>query len=177
MTKHFKGWDKKGFAEAINSYPWKRKITMIHLHHTWIPAHKHYKGEKTIIGMWRVHTRQNHWSDIGQHLSIGPDGIIWEGRNWNKKPVSSRGRGNNGTNRRGPFSIEMIGNFDKGHDILKGKQLDSVIFACAFLQKHLGLPTRALKFHREMDRRKSCPGTSIKKSVILKLIDDYKKKL
>jgi hypothetical protein len=78
------------------------------MHHTWRPRRQDYAGEKTINGMYEFHTKKNGWSDIAQHVSIAPDGLIWTGRNWNQAPA--RAKGYSGDSKSGPFMFEMIGN-------------------------------------------------------------------
>lgn len=146
------------FALLMQQFPFTRKITGVHMHHTWRPCHADYKGVATILGMWRYHTQTNGWRDIAQHISIAPDGTIWTGRDWNQPPVSASGH--NGNNVAGPFMFEIIGNFDTGQDRLEGAQRDTVLKVIALVQQRHGLPVESLHFHNHM-ATKSCPGTSL----------------
>ncbi|MCC7126665.1 MAG: peptidase C14, partial [Acidobacteria bacterium] len=90
-----------------------RKITAVHLHHTWRPTRAQFRGLATIEAMRKYHLGLG-WDDIAQHLTIDPVGIAWTGRNWNLPPASQKG--SNGTAAAGPFMIEMVGDFDAGRD-------------------------------------------------------------
>ena len=121
MPAPFKQLNRDQFAALLDKFPFTRKINAVHMHHTWKPNHAQYKGHETIVGMWRFHTETKGWQDIAQHITIAPDGSIWLGRNWNLPPVSATGH--NGNAIAGPFMFEMIGNFDRGHDLFEGEQL------------------------------------------------------
>jgi hypothetical protein len=147
------------FARMLEAFPWRRKIDAVHIHHTWRPNHAQWRGLESVRGMARFHTKTNGWSDIAQHLTIGRDGDIWTGRNWDVAPASATGY--NGNPKSGPFMIEMNGDFDAGQDTLAGAQLEAVARVVALLLRHHKLDTRAIRFHRDMTTQKSCPGTGI----------------
>lgn len=146
------------FAALLDRFPFTRKINAVHMHHTWIPNHSHYKGHDTIVGMWRFHTQDKGWDDIAQHLTIAPDGTLWLGRNWNAMPISAKG--NNGNESVGPFMFEMIGDFDEGKDPFIGEQREAALNVIALVQKKFGLKPETLRFHNQMSS-KSCPGTAL----------------
>ncbi|HEX6083137.1 MAG TPA: caspase family protein [Thermoanaerobaculia bacterium] len=158
MPEPFRNITVEQFARML-SFPWRRKIDAVHIHHTWRPTHAQWKGLESVRAMARHHVNVNGWSDIAQHLSIGRDGDIWTGRNWDMPPASASGY--NGNSRSGPFMIEMNGDFDAGKDTLAGAQLAAVTGVVAHLLKHRGLGTSAIRFHRDMTNQKSCPGTGI----------------
>lgn len=168
----FKEFDREKFKWAIDNYPWRRKITQVHVHHTWRPTKKQWQGLRHVVGMWRYHTKTKGWSDIAQHVTIAPDGGIWTGRNWNRPPVSS-GR-HNGNSRRGPFMFETVGNFDTGEEVLEGEQLKSVVFVIAYIQHKFKLPLSSMKFHRQLGSKKTCPGSGISYDHLAKLVQEYK---
>jgi hypothetical protein len=147
------------FAAVLRKATVRRRIDVVHLHHTWRPAHKDYTGHDTIVAMWRFHTGEQGWRDIAQHLSIAPDGTLWTGRPWDWPPASASGH--NGNNTAGPFMIETIGNFDAGQDPFEGDQREAVLDTVAHLLLHFKLTPAALRFHRDMTDQKSCPGTSL----------------
>ena len=165
----FRQLTRDQFAQALETFPFTRRIDVVHMHHTWSPDHADYRGYETIVGMWRYHTQTNGWSDIAQHASIAPDGTIWTGRNWNRPPASASGF--NGSTKLGPFMFETIGNFDVGHDVLDGAQLDAVVEVIARVQQRFGLPAEALRFHRQMTDQKSCPGTGVRRDEIIALVE------
>ncbi|MBX7217430.1 MAG: caspase family protein [Candidatus Kapabacteria bacterium] len=165
MPPPFKQLHQHEVAAFVENYPFRRQITDVHLHHTWRPNHSQYKGQSTIKAMYDYHTITNGWNDIAQHATVAPDGTIWLGRNWNSPPASASGH--NGSGKFGPFMIEMIGDFDKGRDVLKDPQLKSVLELIARVQLHFGLSPETLRFHNEMSG-KTCPGNSIDRQALLK---------
>ena len=110
------------FATLLQKFPFQRRINAVHMHHTWRPNRQQFRGHESIVAMWRFHTQTNGWSDIGQHITIDPQGTIWLGRNWNLPPASASGH--NGNRSAGPFMFEMVGDFDSGpgHDTFDGAQ-------------------------------------------------------
>ena len=139
---------------------WLRRINAIHIHHTWRPNHAQWQGKATVEGIRRYHVDELGWSDIAEHLTIGPDGSLWTGRNLNQSPASIAGH--NGTASEGPFMIEMIGNFDVGQDIFQNPQAESVYQTVAEICAAFRLEVAAIRFHNEFTNAKTCPGTSLK---------------
>jgi hypothetical protein len=137
-----------------------RKITAVHLHHTWRPNRAQFRGLASIQGMRDYHVGLG-WDDIGQHLTIDPFGISWTGRNWNLPPASQKGK--NGRPDAGPFMIEMVGDFDAGHDTLDGDQRVAVCRVVAGILAQCGLDPKEIYFHRELGSPKTCPGTGVDK--------------
>jgi len=153
------------------SYPWKRKIIQLHVHHTWKPSHKDYNGNNGLQlqeAMKKYHIDTNGWSDIGQHLTLLPDGKWVTGRDFNKNPASISGWNT------GAFAIEMLGNFDVGNDRFEGKQAEAMYKFCAwFVQfKNLSIDSQ-VKFHRDNPNAgKTCPGTGIDRDAFIKRLKD-----
>ena len=98
------------FQQFVALFDFTRRITEVHVHHTWRPRQRDYRGAATIQAMRRYHVEEKGWRDIAQHVSIAPDGSVWLGRNFNWPPASARGF--NGNSSAGPFMIEVIGDFD-----------------------------------------------------------------
>lgn len=169
MTQ-FIQYNSTEFLAAIYEFPWRAEgKTEIHVHHTWRPNHSQYRGLSSIESMRNYHVYEKGWSDIAQHVSIGPDGSIWTGRDWNRTPVSAFG-----FNHAGVFMIETIGDFDHGKDELKGAQYDALLTVVAGIQDLFGLPLWwSIKFHNQMSG-KTCPGSAISRS---KFIIDVRSKL
>lgn len=162
MPPPFLRLTKDEFTTAVDDFAWPTPKTEIHVHHTWRPNHSQYRGLRTIQSMYDYHTGTNGWSDIAQHVSIGPDGSIWTGRAWGRSPASASGH--NGAH---VFMFETIGDFDTGHDPLADDQLDSVLHVVATLQSRFDLSTDdSIRFHNQMSA-KSCPGTSIDRSAFI----------
>ncbi|HJR61437.1 MAG TPA: caspase family protein [Vicinamibacterales bacterium] len=140
-----------------------RTIDAVHVHHTWKPERADFRGLETIEAMRRFHLSQG-WSDIAQHLTIDPQGGLWTGRNWNLSPASSKGH--NGTAAAGPFMIEIVGNFDTGHDPFDGAQRDSAAAVVGHLLKTFKLQLADIKFHRELNNnQKTCPGSGFDRAL------------
>ncbi|MDB5752852.1 MAG: peptidase caspase catalytic subunit p20, partial [Ramlibacter sp.] len=149
------------FAALLHKFPFTRKINAVHMHHTWRPRHADFRGHESVVSMWRFHTQTNGWSDIAQHITIDPDGLVWLGRNWNLPPASASGH--NGNSAAGPFMFEMVGDFDAGagHDTFGGAQRDTVLKVVALVQQRFGLEPGTLRFHNMMSN-KTCPGSAIR---------------
>jgi N-acetylmuramoyl-L-alanine amidase len=162
----FRALSRRQFADQVHDFNWTRRIWRIDMHHTWYPAHASYDGVGCIERMDRFHREERGFDCIAQHVSIAPDGTIWSGRDWNKTPASV-GYGMN----EGVFMFEVIGNFDDGHDRLEGAQLASVVTVIETVQARFRLPVQALLFHHEVPQtEKTCPGSSVDKGHILRLV-------
>jgi hypothetical protein len=140
-----------------------RTITHIQIHHTWKPRKIDYKGESTIRGMWNYHTKTRGWNDIAQHVSVAPDGLLWDGRSLEDDPAGIAGHNDGG------FMFEIIGDFDEGKETLDGVQLYAVTKATSLLLKKFNLSYSDIVFHRE-HASKSCPGTGISKDWFIELV-------
>jgi hypothetical protein len=148
----------------------------LHVHHTWKPVKKSYNGKNGLQlqeGMRDYHVNTKGWQDIGQHVTLLPDGMFVTGRDFSISPASIEGHNT------GAFACEMIGNFDikgtgeyndLGYDKLEGKQKESMLqLARYFYEKG-----RYIRFHRE-NAPKTCPGTSIDKNTFMKEVVDLGK--
>jgi hypothetical protein len=166
MPRPFHQLTLEEFIDLLGRFPFEgsRTIDAVHMHHTWRPNHAQYRGEETIVSMWRFHTEQNGWSDIAQHITIAPDGTIWTGRDWNRPPASAAGH--NGSTMSHPFMFEMIGDFDRGKDSFADPQRRVTLEVIAHVQHRFGLPVESLRFHREMSP-KTCPGNGFSRDEIL----------
>ncbi len=166
MPAPFRPLTRAEFINEIMTFDWSRRVWRVDMHHTFRPTHADYDGEPCIERMCRFHVDDRKWDDIAQHVSIAPDGTIWTGRDWNKTPASVGGVLNSGA-----FMFEAIGNFDAGHDELKGEQLQSVTHVIRAVQRRFRLPPEALLFHRDVPVTvKTCPGTSVDKADILRRV-------
>jgi peptidoglycan hydrolase-like protein with peptidoglycan-binding domain len=144
-----------------------KKYRYSQVHHTYKPDHSDFNGKNHIKlqqAMRNYHVNQRGWSDIGQHVTLFPDGLFVIGRDFDKTPAGIEGYNT------GAFMTEMLGNFDKGHDKLQGKQLESMLKLQHFLVTECGAE---IIFHRE-HARKSCPGTGIDKGEFLSMVASYK---
>jgi hypothetical protein len=171
----FPRWDASAFAALARQYAAlkQRRVTEVHLHHTWVPNYSHYRDLKDQLGsgeaagreqcrrMRLSHMRDRGFSDIAQHVTIDPEGRIWLCRAWTRAPASAVGF--NGNSVAGPFMIEMVGDFDQGKDAMSSAQREAALSVVDGMQRAFGLAPSALRFHREM-AEKSCPGTTNRKA-------------
>lgn len=168
MPRPFNRLSLEEFAQLLARFPFRRRIDSVHMHHTWRPNHRQFRGLESIEAMYRFHTRDNGWSDIAQHITIDPDGMIWTGRDWNKSPASASGH--NGNSISGPFMFEMIGDFDSGRDRFAGAQRATALEVIARVQMKFDLPVSSLRFHNQMSS-KTCPGSSIDYEAFLEEVE------
>ena len=132
----------------------------LHVHHTWSPNHTNWNQRPDGL-FWQQSMRNYHvntlgWQDIGQHVTLLPNGLFVTGRDFGINPASISGYNTGG------FAMEMLGNFDIGNDNFTGSQKESALkLAKYFLDKG-----RYVRFHRE-NAPKTCPGTSIDKEVFI----------
>ena len=164
----FVQWLDKNYGDYIFKH-----ISQLHVHHTWKPNHSNYPAYTTLglhKNMRHYHMNTRGWTDIGQHISIGRYGDVVTGLPITSMPASAFGH--NGSSAWHPFMFEMIGDFDMGRDKLEGSQLETVLAISRYFHNKKGKP---IKFHREMDPRKSCPGTGIDKSWFVNLVRSNQK--
>ena len=147
-----------------------REIRLVQLHHTWSPEYKHFDGRNHFTRQAAM--RQSHlgrgFSDIAQHFTVFPDGMIVTGRNLEKDPAGIVGANSHAV------CIENFGNFDAGHDVMTGEQADAIIILTSALCKVFGLnPETAITYHAWWTAKgqalgdyhpaksaKTCPGTA-----------------
>jgi hypothetical protein len=135
----------------------------LHVHHTWRPDHKTYasaaaknEDERALQrqqAFYDYHVNTRGWKDIGQHVTLLPDGRFVTGRDFGSNPASIQGHNS------GAFACEMIGNFDTGHDSFRGPQRESMIGLARWFDGR----GKYVRFHRE-NAAKTCPGTGISKA-------------
>lgn len=158
------------FRQYINSLNISRRICLIQLHHTYMPCYKQFTGDNHTalqVGMRNCHIKNNGWSDIGQHFTIFPDGVIMSGRSMEKIPAGIKGANT------GAICIECIGNFDLGGDVMTEVQKEAIVSAVKILLEKFRLnPKEAIAYHgwwtasgtkigdyKKGKSAKTCPGT------------------
>jgi len=152
------------FVKEVEAFPWSRHIWRIDLHDTPEVAHASYEGLASIDLLAKLDITTRGLRTIAQHVSVGPDGTIWTGRDWNAVPASV-----GLSMSRGAFMVKAIGHFDQGLDQLVGEQLASVITVIECVQARFNLPVQALLFPREVPQRdRNTPGPSVEKSALLR---------
>ena len=154
-----------------------RKVTRWQVHHTGLPDYScFYKGNGTTEdeltrqkSMKSFHVNSRGMSDIAQHFTVYPNGKIVTGRSLNSNPAGISGWNSNA------ICVEIYGNFDKGHDIMKQAQKDAVIMLYGELCKKFKLTpsNTTIRPHAWFTSggtylgdyvagrsRKTCPGTN-----------------
>ena len=151
----------------------KHSFKQLHIHHTWKPTHRNFNGVNHFniqTSMYNYHTKSLGWGNIGQHLTLFPDGKWLTGRPFNSTPASIKGWNT------GALAVEMVGNFDNigtgsyndlGYDKLEGKQKEEILKLIKYFIDKYG--EGSIKFHREgPGAGKTCPGTSLDKATMIK---------
>ena len=154
-----------------------RTVTRLQVHHTGLPDYScFFKSNGTTEdeltrqkSMKDFHVNTNGWSDIAQHFTIFPNGKIVTGRSLNSNPAGITGWNPNA------ICVEIYGNFDKGHDIMKEAQKQAVIMLYGELCKKFKLTpsNTTIRPHAWFTSggtylgdyvagksRKTCPGTN-----------------
>ena len=154
-----------------------RKITRLQVHHTGSPSYSNfYKSNGTHEdeltrqnNMKSFHVNSRGFNDIAQHFTVFPNGKIVTGRSLNSNPAGITGFNANA------ICVEIYGNFDKGHDIMKQAQKDAVIMLYGELCKKFKLTpsNTTIRPHAWFTSggtylgdyvagrsRKTCPGTN-----------------
>ena len=145
-----------------SAFKWNKTPLKLHIHHTYLPDFASWQKRPDGLywqnSMRDYHVKVRGFRDIAQHLTLLPAGNWITGRDFNMSPASFLGHNDRA------FAIEMLGNFDKGHDKFQGKQAAAMYKFAAWFIKHFNLSTNDIIFHRESKGAyKTCPGTSINK--------------
>ena len=167
----FKKYDISGFKKYIDSIKVKRNVFRIQLHHTFSPSYVQFKGnnhEQLQNGMKNYHVNTNGWSDIGQHFTIFPDGVIMTGRSIEATPAGIYNANS------GAICIECLGNFDAGGDTMTDAQKNAIVAAVKILLDKFNLNAEndvtyhawwtssgnKLGDYYKTKSSKTCPGTN-----------------
>ncbi len=166
------------YVEYLKTFVSRVKFSQVHVHGTWKPTIADYRKAadkmRIIQAMWRFHEITNNWGDIAQHATVDPDGYIWEGRSLLVAPASAVGFNDSDRDGIHPFMFEMIGNFDTGAEKLEGAQLATAVKLTSAILKLWNLPDSQIKFHREMNPTKTCPGSGVSKASFVQLVQDWR---
>lgn len=166
-----KKYSVEEFRQYINSLNISRSVRLIQLHHTYSPSYKQFTGNNHTqlqTGMRNHHIKNNGWSDIGQHFTIFPDGVIMAGRSMEKIPAGIKGANT------GAICIECLGNFDKGGDAMTELQKNAIVSAVKILLEKFKLKAQdSVIYHGwwsssgtnigdylKTKSAKTCPGTN-----------------
>lgn len=156
------------FSDFLSSLKIARTVLTIQQHHTFIPSYVHFKGNNHFEiqkGMKVSHVNTNGWADIGQHLTIFPDGSVVTGRSFELSPA---GIAYNNAN---SFCIENLGNYDPCADTMTVDQLDAIVVVTAALCNKFSLEpsVNSIVYHHWFNlstgarnngtgNNKTCPG-------------------
>ena len=165
---------KEEFGNWLFHNQFARKINIIQHHHTWLPSYKHFYGSNhfnMLKGMENFHITKMGWKTIAQNITTFPDGKIAVSRPFNIAPEGTIGLRANTTG----LTIENVGNFDIGHDVMTQAQKDAIVTITALLCIKFGLTPSidSITYHhwwslktgeRVLDNGpeynvKTCPGT------------------
>ncbi len=165
---------KEEFKDWLFQNTFTRKINIIQQHHTWKPSYKHFNGSNHFVmlkGMENYHIKVKGWKNIAQNLTTFPDGKVAVSRPFNIAPEGSIGFKANATG----LTIENVGNFDIGGDVMTKEQKETIVYITALLSIKFGLTPSidSITYHhwwnvktgeRVLDRGpdynvKTCPGT------------------
>ena len=166
-----KKYNANEFENYINSINISRNISLIQLHHTYSPAYKQFTGNNHMqlhTSMRNYHINSNGWSDIAQHFTIFPDGVIVSGRSLEIVPAGIKGANT------GAICIECLGNFDHGGDVMTDSQKNAIVSVVKSLLKKFNLNAEtsvvyhcwwtaggtALGDYVKTKSAKTCPGTN-----------------
>ncbi|SHE38225.1 peptidoglycan recognition protein family protein [Pedobacter caeni] len=148
-----------------------RAIKLVQLHHTYIPAYSHFKGDNHFAlceAMERAHLERG-FAEIAQNFTTFPDGKIMVCRSMDTIPAGVKGANTNG------ICIENVGNFDRGKDVMTEAQRSVILMMTKSLLAHFGLVAsdQSVIYHHWYDLNagkrikvegtgvtKSCPGTN-----------------
>lgn len=167
----FTKFNTREFATWIERISVSRTINRIQHHHTYIPGYKNFNGSNHFTiqkSMQTHHVANQGWNDIGQHLTIFPDGKVLTGRAMNRTPAGIKG-----ANARA-ICIESIGHFDTGKDSMRPEQKNAIVAVTASLINRfpaIPLNDKGIIYHHWFDlasgvrrngagRVKSCPGNN-----------------
>ncbi|MEH7417297.1 LysM peptidoglycan-binding domain-containing protein [Neobacillus drentensis] len=170
------------FKDWLFHNQFTRKIGKIQEHHTYQPAYKDFNGTNhfaLLKGMEEYHVTEMKWKTISQNLTTFPDGKVAVCRPINMAPEGSFAF-NDPIVREAieadSLTIENVGNFDKGGDVMTDAQKETIVTVAALLSMRFGLAPSidTITYHhwwdmvtgeRVLDNSaghavKTCPGTT-----------------
>lgn len=149
---------KEEFKNYIENIKTNIIFKNIQQHHTYEPSYDNFNGNnhlQMMKSMGDYHINNKGMSCIAQHVSVFPDGMICIGR-----PFTKTGGGFLGGQNNNGITLEHIGNFDKGGDIMSDKQRDSILFVVATLCHSFNIKPSVitLPYHCWVNKSKTCPS-------------------
>ena len=117
----------------------------------------------------RYHIEVKGWTDIGYQYGIEMVGGHYRMLTGRKPSVIGAHCRAEGMNHRS-VGVCVVGRFDDGEldpDVLK-VTTQALTLVCF----HLGIPPRRIRFHRDYESRKTCPGLLWDRSVVQSMVED-----
>lgn len=157
--------DLTEFKSWLEDQKVTRKITILQVHHTWMPNYKSFNGKNhfELLNSMRNSHKQRGFDDIAQQITTFPDGKIAYslGRPFDKAPAGIKGANLTG------ICIENVGNFDAGGDIMTDIHRTTIIGLYAVLAKKFNIPidTDHIVYHHwyDLNTGKRIPDSIINK--------------
>lgn len=162
--------NKSGFLKYLQDTDFRRTVNRIQYHHTYKPDYSNFNGDDhfdDLKAMDRYHEQKRGWSDIGQNITIFPDGLIGICRPFDVTPAGIYGANKHA------LCIEVYGNFDEGADKMTHAQASACTFVGAALSLEFDFTpdTDTVIYHHWWNSKgkrtngsdggaKSCPGTA-----------------
>lgn len=144
---------KKELESYIKKKKINRKINKIILHHTFDTVSQWKNGDVSIKYYKNLYKGKGWVS--GPHFFVAPEGV------WLFTDINIEGtHANNGNN--GSIGIEMVGRYDK--KLPSGKIWENTKWLLNILLNTLQLNPKDIHFHREYNKKKSCPGKLLTKN-------------
>lgn len=145
------------FSAWLSSQNISRKVTHIQLHCTDIPSYKDFTGTnhfRLASGMESAHLKRG-FAEIGQNVTIFPDGKIMVCRDFAKNPACISGHNTGG------LCVENVGLFDVGKDTMNANQRLAIVGVSQVLLAKFSLnPNKDVVYHAWHTNAKTCPGTN-----------------
>jgi len=137
------------------------------IHHTAISVIPS-AGPESVCEIWKLHTLERGWGDVGYHFLIDPAGRIYEGRAGGINSIGGHFKGgNNGT-----LAIALLGNFMT--DVVAEASFEALVELLGALCHVLsidplehrihfatGLKLPTICGHRDGNRSTECPGDEL----------------
>jgi hypothetical protein len=161
-------FDTTEFANWLNNIAITRIIRLIQIHHTWLPDYSTFRDNHfALLESMEASHKERGFSEIGQNLTIFPDGKVAICRNLNTIPAGIKGANTYG------ICIEGVGNFDIGKDQMTQAHRDAYckVVALLCIKFNLTPDTNSIVYHHWYDLNtglrtdgtgstKTCPGTN-----------------
>ncbi|MDP9048719.1 MAG: N-acetylmuramoyl-L-alanine amidase, partial [Bacteroidota bacterium] len=125
----------EGYIQSMDTST-LRPITHVQTHHTWSPSYRNFNGSNHFAKMQSMEAAHiaRGFSEIAQHYTTFPDGLICVGRSLSLIPACIQGHNTGG------ICIENLGNFDAGQDTMDERQTNTIIQINALLCYKFNLP-------------------------------------